>query len=300
MAEVENTNYVVPFTLDKSKTRGRFVRLDTALHTFLMRHNYPRLVNIYLGQLCALLSVFVADIKRQGVSTLQVSCDNGPITFMVVDLTNKGHMRACASFNEEKLDALINPSFSDIFAGGRLLYSVDMTHTQERYQTVVPLEGASFAEAMHTYFHQSEQVPTAVVIHHSAGENIKDAPQPLKFAALMLQQLPDSSNQVSEHEREDWFTNMALMATVTKDEMLDKNLNEEAMLFRLFHERDLHVIDTVPLRFVCRCSNEKSRQVLMSFSSEQLNDMQEQDGKIHMTCKFCNANYAFLPNELST
>lgn len=291
-------DHVLPFTIDQAKVRGRLVRLDQVVQTIISRHNYPPIINAYLAELCALLAGFVVDFKRQGVSTLQVSCDNGPIKFMVADITHDGSMRACASFDDEKLAQLNDDvRFQDLFVGGRMLYSVDMIHTHERYQTIVPIEGESFSEAMHSYFRQSEQIPTAVVIY-------RDLPPQdthhYAVASLVLQQLPQSGAGANESERDDWLTNIALMVTVKKDEMLDKRLTSNDLLFRLFHERDIHVFTPHEIKFSCRCSREKSLAILTKFSPQQLYDMQRNDGKIHMTCDFCDESYYFAVDELST
>ena len=36
----EKFDKIIPFTLKKSKVRGRFVKLDKSLNTILKRHNY--------------------------------------------------------------------------------------------------------------------------------------------------------------------------------------------------------------------------------------------------------------------
>ena len=304
IVETKNSGFdhVLPFTLDNAKVRGRLVRLDSVIHEIVSRHKYPEIVNTYLAELCALLAGFVVDFKRQGVSTLQVSCDDGPINFMVADITQDGSMRACASFDEEKLSKLNKDArFQDIFVGSRMLYSVDMIHTNERYQTIVPIEGESFSEAMHSYFRQSEQIPTAVVMHSDVLESVKDeSGKRYAVASLVLQQLPQEESGANEAERDDWLTDIALMVTVKKDEMLGKDLPSIDLLFRLFHEREIHVFNPHAIKFSCRCSKEKSLSILTKFSPQQLYDMKRNDGKIHMTCDFCNESYKFAMDDLSS
>ena len=45
---------------------------------------------------------------------------------------------------------------------GTLAMTVEQGHTQQRYQGYVPLEGESLESAAHTYFQQSEQIPTRI------------------------------------------------------------------------------------------------------------------------------------------
>ena len=51
-----------------------------------------------------------------------------------------------------------------LFGHGRLAFTVDQGQHTQRYQGVVPLEGATLADCAHTYFRQSEQLPTGIKI----------------------------------------------------------------------------------------------------------------------------------------
>ena len=51
-----------------------------------------------------------------------------------------------------------------LFGQGRLAFTVDQGQHTQRYQGVVPLEGATLADCAHTYFRQSEQLPTGIKI----------------------------------------------------------------------------------------------------------------------------------------
>lgn len=47
----------------------------------------------------------------------------------------------------------------------------------------------------------------------------------------------------------------------------------------------------------CRCSRERIETMLRQFSADDRDYMVE-DGRIKVTCEFCNASYTFDPAEL--
>ena len=80
---------------------------------------------------------------------------------------------------------------------------------------------------------------------------------------------------------------------MTREELLDPKLSDRELLLRLYHESGVRVFDEVSLNFHCRCSGEKVAETLAAFSSEDLEDMKEDDGRIVATCEFCRAEYGF-------
>ena len=54
----------------------------------------------------------------------------------------------------------VEPSLMALFGKGYLAITFDLPEPQGRNQGIVPLEGASLAEAVQNYFMQSEQLPT--------------------------------------------------------------------------------------------------------------------------------------------
>ena len=184
MSSIKTEGYIVPFMLDNGVVRGRLVRLGTALTDITNQHNYPAIINQYIGEMLALGAALIMDIKTQGLITLQIT--NAAIVNMIVaDVNSDGDIRACASWNNDALMALIKdtpkPSFAQLFAGGNLTFTVALAHQKEHYQAIVELNGATLSECMHHYFRQSAQIPTALFIgvEDSAHPNLARDPMDL-------------------------------------------------------------------------------------------------------------------------
>lgn len=131
----------------------------------------------------------------------------------------------------------------------------------------------------------------------------------------MLQFLPQSPERASRRdlhpgdvpegmvldeppEDDAWVEARSLVETVEDIDLLDPSLSAEQLLYRLFHARGVRVFRSKNLRAKCSCSRQGVERMLRSFSQGERNDMVE-NGKITVTCEFCNATYGFALMEVS-
>jgi molecular chaperone Hsp33 len=222
---------------------------------------------------------------------------------LVADVTSDGDLRGCAKFDSDALQAEMNRVKPGGFEphllgpGGHLAFTVDQGPDTERYQGIVELTGESLAEAVHHYFRQSEQLESALKVAVGAP---KAPGQPWTAAALLLQRMPEEGG-IKRAVREDlddaWRTAVILMGSVKNSELLDLSLAPERLLTRLFITVGVVPATRRPIRAKCRCSRERSEGIIASFPMEEVRSYAE-DGKIHMTCEFCRANYEFAVEDL--
>jgi molecular chaperone Hsp33 len=163
----------------------------------------------------------------------------------------------------------------------------------------VPLEGESLTEAAHTYFRQSEQLPTfiklAVARHYRPGEGGKN--WTWRAGGLLVQKLTREGGRGGSQgtlAEEDWTRAKALAETVEDHELLDPTLPPDRLLYRLFHEEQVRAYRAVPLESYCSCSRARVEELLKRFSPEDLAEMVV-DGEVWVTCEFCNRRYNFDP-----
>lgn len=283
---------VIPFQLDKAPIRGGFVRLNTQMRKIIEQHNYPPLVNRFLGECAALALVLVNCFKYEGLFTFQIS-SNGPLRLVVVDITKEGHMRACARFDEGKIEGLATHgelTVQNVFGVGHLAFTIEPDNSQERYQGVVELTGATLADCLHHFFRQSEQVETGIVASsHWPSED------GLIASALMIQRMPTSGNEDmkdKEQIEDGWFRALSVLGTLHAKEMLDPAISENVLLYRLFWEDGIRIHTTKSYTAQCRCSREKIYSMLMNFDSDARDEMIV-NGHIDVKCEFCGTNYSF-------
>ena len=306
---------VVPFEVAALDLRGRVVRLGPALDEILSRHNYPTPVSKLLGEAIVLTVLLGASLKFEGRFILQTQSD-GPVRMLVVDYRSAGRVRACAQFDAARVGALPEATAGSLLGRGHLAMTIDQGPDMNRYQGLVALSGEGLEVAAHEYFLRSEQIPTRVRL--AVAEELSTAASGLRrrwrAGGLMLQFLPkkaermrgpdldpgDAPEGAVPHivpEDDAWVEGQALVATVANVELIDPALSSERLLYRLFHEHGVRVFRSAAVEAKCSCSRERVENILRSFSAEDRTGMVE-DGRILVTCEFCNAKYAFSPDSV--
>jgi molecular chaperone Hsp33 len=94
-----------------------------------------------------------------------------------------------------------------------------------------------------------------------------------------------------ENDRDSWNRVLHLAETTQQAELLA--LKTDELLHRLFHEEDLELFEPKPITFSCNCSQERTRDMLVSLGKAEIDEIIEEQGEIAITCEFCNANYSF-------
>jgi molecular chaperone Hsp33 len=302
-----DADHVLPFQLDALGVRGRLVRLGPTLDAIIERHGYPLAVARPLAEAMVLCACLATSLKYDGIFTLQISGD-GPIRLLVTDLTTDGALRGYAQFDSWKLAVALGAGNTDapdgyvpkLFGRGRLAFTVDQGRHTERYQGVVPLEGATLADCAHTYFRQSEQLPTGIKI--SAKRSVENGRAGGRAAALMVQQMPEfDAGRIdvdAEQREDDWRKAVVLMASATEAEMLDPDLPDTTLLFRLFHQEKPRQFERRPFMARCRCSRERIDRVLRSIKREELDDLRDKTGRVAVKCEFCSTEYVYDDKDL--
>ena len=300
-------DHVLPFQLDALGVRGRLIRLGPSLDAIIERHGYPLAVARPLAEAMVLCATLATSLKYDGIFTLQITGD-GPIRLLVTDLTTDGAIRGYAQFDSWKLAVALGAGNHDapdgyvpkLFGQGRLAFTVDQGRHTERYQGVVPLEGATLADCAHTYFRQSEQLPTGIKI--TARRDEGDGAAHWRAAALMVQQMPEfdaGRTFVDQEQRDDdWRKAIILMASATEAEMLDPALPGTTLLYRLFHEDRPRQFERQPFEARCRCSRGRIDRVLRSIKREELADLRDSRGLVSVKCEFCSTEYSYEESDL--
>jgi len=308
---------VLPFGTVRSHMAGRIVRLGPAIDRILSAHDYPEPVSELLGQALALTALLGAPLKSGGRLILQTKGD-GPVDFLVAQYDAPGALRGYANFDRDRIGRIetAGPSTSHALLGsGRLAMTIDPGGSQTSYQGIVALEGDSLTAAAHTYFRQSEQLPTlirlAVARQFVGSTGPGSAGWHWRAGGIVVQHVPrlggDPHADESPEERdarlhgdddEDWVRVSTLAATVEAHELIDPTLSPERLLLRLFHEEGVRVAPSIDVTARCRCSRERVRGFLLGFSHDEMAEMREADGGITITCEFCSTRYRFLTDEI--
>src|SRR6478736_4374478 len=216
---VPDDNLILPFQAEHAGVAGRLVKLGSTVDTILSRHDYPEPVSKLLGEAVALTALLGAALKTEGKFILQASTD-GPVDLLVADYEVPGRLRGYARFSPKRIIELAGDSDAQLLGQGHFAMTIDRGPETERYQGVVPLEGESLADAAHTYFRQSEQLPTFIrlaVAHHYRADQPGACSWTWRAGGLLLQKLTREGGHRTESEtaadEEDWTRALALADT---------------------------------------------------------------------------------------
>ncbi|HEY0270686.1 MAG TPA: Hsp33 family molecular chaperone HslO [Sphingomonas sp.] len=284
---------VLGFTIASRHARGRMARLGPVLDTILGAHAYPAPLARLLAEALVLAALLGSTLKEaDGQLTLQAQTEQGIVDLLVVDYRG-GELRGYIRHDRARLaDHPVNPSLASLFGKGYLAITFDQAalpgeSAGQRYQGIVPLEGASLADAVIHYFAQSEQIPSFVrvaVRQEADGRYVA--------GGLLVQHLPEGEEGRERlHTRLDhpeWEHVEILATTVAADELTDPALPLDSLLWRLFHEeREVRTLPAASLSRGCRCSPDYIRSVLARFPAEEREGMKGEDGLIRVDCEFC-------------
>jgi molecular chaperone Hsp33 len=293
--EQHDLDTALGFTIPARHARGRIVRLGPVLDTVLAAHAYPRAIEALLGEALTLAALIGATLKDMGGQlTLQAQTDGGVVRLLVCDY-KAGELRGYVDFDAERLaEGPDKPTLFALFGTGHLAITFDNATTGERYQGIVPLDGASLAEAAENYFIQSEQIPTLVrlgIARRADGSHVS--------GGLFLQHLPEGDDARDRlHTRLDhpeWEHVAALGGTMGADELADAAIPLETLVWRLFNEEEeVRVQSAIALSRGCRCSPDYIAQVLAKFPPEERLAMADDEGVITVDCAFCAKKFPVL------
>ncbi|MBY0284199.1 MAG: Hsp33 family molecular chaperone HslO [Sphingomonas sp.] len=290
------------FTIPARQARGRVVRLGPLIDTILSAHDYPAPIEALLGEALTLAALIGSTLKDAGGQlTMQAQTRSGVVTLLVCDYRG-GELRGYVQYDADKLAvAPENPSLFALFGTeGHLAITFDQATTGERYQGIVPLDGSTIAEAVQSYFAQSEQIPTL------ARTGFGKRADGRRFAGgLLLQHLPEGEEGRDRiHTRLDhpeWEHVAVLGSTMGVDELTDPALRLETLVWRLFNEEsEVRILAELPLVKGCRCSPDYIAQVLGQFPADEQRAMADADGVISVDCAFCATKFPILVSEIAS
>jgi molecular chaperone Hsp33 len=274
------------FTIPARSARGRLVRLGPLLDQILSAHDYPAPIARILSEALTLTALLGAMLKDAGGQlTMQAQTESGVVDLLVCDYRG-GELRGYVRFDKERLaEVPALPSMFALFGKGYLAITFDQEASKERYQGIVPLEGANLGEAAQSFFSQSEQIPSLVRLAVNDTGHIA--------GGLLIQHLPEGEEGRERlHTRLDhpeWEHVLALAETTKVTELVDQDLPLDNIIWRLFHEEDeIRVLSAIPLVKGCRCNFDHIRGVISRFAPEERAEMVDDDGFISVDCEFCS------------
>lgn len=299
LLDENNDNLVTVFQLDGQPVRGRAVHLGEALDKALGQR-YPDIVARLLGEAMMLCAIVARSLKFDGRLVIQCHGTNdGAISLLLADCTTLGAIRGYARWDKDKLKEIQLDSrmlgAQTLLGGGTFSMTIDQGADMDQYQGLAAIEGECLSDCAEHYFEQSEQIPTK--IHLACGQLQRPGSDPMwRGGGIMIQKIAD--DELRGDTKNAWVTAQSLFETITDAELVDPDVSQNRLLYRLFHEDGVRVIQTSPIEAKCTCSRERLENTLKAFDSTALQEMAE-NGEIKANCEFCDTDYIFALDDLN-
>mgnify|MGYP003391142283 FL=1 len=260
------------FMFEHASIRGEIAHLDETYKTIIQQHPYPPMVKQLLGQALVSCLLLTGSIKFEGEITLQFQGDHR-LPLLLVQCDHQLQLRGFAKYQQED-----DVDYNAAFLEGKMVLTINQNDQTQAYQSVVPILSLHMGENLMHYFAQSEQVASHVWLAVSDET----------AAGMLLQLMPGQNTQQRE---EFWEYAVQIGQTISENELL--TLDNPTILHRLYHETELRLYTARPVRFRCRCSEEKMKQVLTVLGEVETKQLLQERGVVDVACDFCNRHFKF-------
>jgi len=246
------------------------------------RHDLSYTATVALGRALTGGALLAALSIKDGQVTLKFQ-GNGPLGKLMVDASPKGTVRGFVQNPQVELPLNSLGNFDvggAIGQTGYLHVTVDYGYGMP-YTSTVELASGEVGEDINRYLVDSQQTGSVVIVGtHLTGRGVEAA------GGLIVQLLPDHNEEtICRIEN-----NVSTFGSFTF--LMRRGMGLEAMLERILNGFDVRPITEVqPLRFYCKCSNERFVEALKVLPAKELFSMAEEDGQAEGRCHFCNAVY---------
>ena len=270
-------NRLTGFLFENKVAHGAFVELSEGVAQMLGHRAYSDDVRTLIGEAMAAMPLLATHLGFEGRINLQFQGEDA-MKLLVAQVDHQLEVRAMAKAPEG-----LQGTFTGLLHGGVLALMLEPRAAgREPSQALVPIEGASLAQALEAYFEQSEQLPTLIRLA-ADGDRLR---------GFMLQRLPLEGARGSEA---DWDHLAILAATLGPQELLQAD--PATLLGRLFAAEELRLFEPRPVTVACRCTRAGIARLLLSLGREECDSILAEQGRIAVTCEFCGREYAFSQGE---
>jgi molecular chaperone Hsp33 len=263
-------NEVQGFILEGRGIRGALVRLEETWRQVIAEHKYTPQVQTLLGEGVAATVLLASGIKAKPSVSLQLQGE-GPLKLLVIQCADGFKVRGMAHCSS-------GPQAVPLLGAGRLVVNLDTGRPNGFFQGIVPLTSSKLDECLEAYFHQSEQLPTRLILKSNER----------RVAGLLLQILPGHG----EDRAVDAFeTAVACASTVSTTELTE--LAADELLPTLFAGHAIRLFGARAVLHDCRCTPERLAGVVRMLGEDEVKSLLAEQGHVELTCEFCNRTFRY-------
>ena len=256
-------DHIIPFAFESLPVRGEIIYLSRAWRRMLRTQDYAPVVKETLGHAAAATGLIAQSLKFEGYVTMQIQ-GAGELRMLVMQCTSRLELRGMATAAAD----VTATSFDELLQDAHCAITVDAG--ERPYQGIVEVSRASLGASLENYFARSVQLPSHVAL--VSDERLS--------GGLLLQQMPGQPI-----DADDWNRIGLLAATLKAEDFPDASGLD--LIGKLFNEDDVRVFKARPVSFRCRCSRQRTDEILRMLGEAEVRDVLAEQGRVEITCEYC-------------
>ncbi|MEN6350138.1 MAG: Hsp33 family molecular chaperone HslO [Syntrophomonas sp.] len=285
-----NKDYLIKAMDSERQLRVFLAHTTSLVEEAHRRHNTSATASAALGRVLTAALMMGSDLKGSNDAlTLRVD-GNGMAGPIVAAVNSGGQGRAFISNPQSDLPSRYPGKLAvgELVGKDGFLEVIKDMGLKQPFIGRVPLVSGEIAEDLARYYLDSEQIPSLV----SLGVLV-DTDLSIKAAGgLFIQAMPGADQGILEVVEK----NVIKMGTIS--EVMNNSNSLEDILAQVLQGMEYIIVGGQPLAFKCTCSHNRLAMILASFSSEEINETYQNEGKLEVTCNFCNQIYYYVPEEI--
>lgn len=270
------------------------IRVQAAITTDLVeeartRHTTSPTATVALGRALSGTVLLCSTIEKAGRLMLRILGD-GPLGGILAEADAEGTVRGYVQNPHVDLPWTDEGKFRirEAVGSGKLTVTRDLGYGNP-YTGVVELASGEIGQDIAHYLAHSEQIPSAV----SLGIYLNQDGSVRVAGGLIVQLMPGTGDEIA------WRVQQTLQNFPPYSKLLQEGLSLPEIVHRSLAGFSVEILDRdQPLRFQCRCNQQRVEKVLVSLGREEIADMIRTDGQAEIRCHFCNAVYLFSAEHL--
>ncbi len=241
------------------------------------RHNLDFVSATLLSRAMAGASLISSFMKGEERIIIQLQ-GNGPIADIYAEAMHLGEVRGYVEHRAD-LDVEQMKSLKDAIGIGLLSVSKIKFDQKEPVKGIVPIIKGDISSDLVSYYTQSEQIPTAMILDVSLSDNglIQQS------GGIVVQAMP-GANESTLKLLEEHLLKIDNLCQYFNDEMMPDDILEKVIPI------EYEIVSTKQTDFFCRCSKDLFKNRLLTLGVEELKDMREKEQN-EIVCRFCNEHY---------
>jgi len=285
---MQTPDCLVRVTAADKTLRGLAVSTTTLVDQVRVRHQTAPTASAALGRTLTAGLLLGSMLKEEETLSLQFIGD-GPLRGIFVDANAKGDTRGFVynprthlPLRRGKLDV------GGAIGTGTLTVIRTQPWGKEPYRSILPIVSGEIGADIAHYLLTSEQIPSAV----SLGVFVHPDESIGAAGGFIVQVMPGANDDiVAELESR-------IAQTKPVSQMVREGASPQDILGHILEGFGPVTVDTMPVRFSCRCSRNRVLGTLVALGKEEIEDLLATEGEAIVTCEFCGERYTIGREEL--